>query len=156
MWDYKFIFKTYIIQMYASHYSNLILPIKKNLYAILWNVCESGSVSRLVVFDSLRPMHCRPAGSSIHGILQTRFLEWVAISSFRGSSRPRDRTPSIPDLNPSSNSYRPWEQCLPNRPSPCSCMALWLLFTSTSLFVILSSLALEKCLNILSKKLRVW
>ena len=31
-------------------------------------------------------------GSSVHGILQARILEWVAISPFRGSSRPRDLT----------------------------------------------------------------
>ena len=31
-------------------------------------------------------------GSSVHGILQTKILEWLAISSSRGSSRPRDRT----------------------------------------------------------------
>ena len=31
-------------------------------------------------------------GSSVHGILQARILEWVAISFSRGSSRPRDRT----------------------------------------------------------------
>ena len=34
---------------------------------------------------------CSPPGSSIHGILQARILEWVAISFSRGSSRPRDR-----------------------------------------------------------------
>ena len=33
-----------------------------------------------------------PPGSSVHGILQTRILEWVAMPSSRGSSRPRDRT----------------------------------------------------------------
>ena len=38
------------------------------------------------------PMDCSPPGSSVHGILQARILEWVAISSFRGCSRPRDRT----------------------------------------------------------------
>jgi len=38
------------------------------------------------------PMDCSPPGSSVHGILQTRILEWVAISSSRGSSWPRDRT----------------------------------------------------------------
>ena len=27
------------------------------------------------------PMHCSLTGSSVHGILQTRILEWVAISS---------------------------------------------------------------------------
>ena len=38
------------------------------------------------------PMDYSPPGSSIHGILQARILEWVAISSSRGSSQPRDRT----------------------------------------------------------------
>ena len=38
------------------------------------------------------PMDCNPLGSSVHGILQARVLEWVAISSSRGSSQPRDRT----------------------------------------------------------------
>ena len=31
-------------------------------------------------------------GSSVHGIFQAGILEWVAISSSRGSSRPRDLT----------------------------------------------------------------
>ena len=35
---------------------------------------------------------CSPPGSYVHGILQARILEWVAISFSRGSSRPRDRT----------------------------------------------------------------
>ena len=38
------------------------------------------------------PMACSAPGSSVHGILQARTLEWVAISSSRGSSQPRDRT----------------------------------------------------------------
>ena len=38
------------------------------------------------------PTDCSPPGSSIHGILQARVPEWVAISFSRGSSRPRDRT----------------------------------------------------------------
>ena len=38
------------------------------------------------------PMDCSPPGSSVHGILQARILEWAAISSSRGSSQPRDRT----------------------------------------------------------------
>ena len=33
-----------------------------------------------------------PPGSSVHGIALARVLEWVAISSSRGSSRPRDQT----------------------------------------------------------------
>ena len=38
------------------------------------------------------PMDCSPPGSSVHGILQARMLEWVAIPSSRGSSKPRDQT----------------------------------------------------------------
>ena len=38
------------------------------------------------------PMDPSPACSSVHGILQARILEWVAMPSSRGSSRPRDRT----------------------------------------------------------------
>ena len=38
------------------------------------------------------PMDCSPPGSSVHGILQARILEWVAMLSSRGSSQPRDQT----------------------------------------------------------------
>ena len=34
------------------------------------------------------PMDCRLPGSSVHGILQARILEWVTISFSRGSSQP--------------------------------------------------------------------
>ena len=37
------------------------------------------------------PMDCSPPGSSVHRILQARILEWVAMLSSRGSSRPRDQ-----------------------------------------------------------------
>ena len=32
------------------------------------------------------PVDCSPPGSSLHGVLQARILEWVAISYSRGSS----------------------------------------------------------------------
>ena len=38
------------------------------------------------------PVDCSPPGSSVHGILQARVLEWAAISFSRGSSWSRDRT----------------------------------------------------------------
>ena len=38
------------------------------------------------------PMDCSPPGSSVHGILQARTLEWVAMPFSRESSWPRDRT----------------------------------------------------------------
>ena len=37
-------------------------------------------------------MDYSPSGSSVHGVLQARVLEWVAIPFSRGSSQPRDRT----------------------------------------------------------------
>ena len=41
------------------------------------------------------PMDGSPPGSSVHGILQARILEWVAISFSRGSSQLRDQTHSL-------------------------------------------------------------
>ena len=38
------------------------------------------------------PMDYNPPGSFVLGVLQARILEWVAISSSRGSSQPRDQT----------------------------------------------------------------
>ena len=38
------------------------------------------------------PKDCSPPGSRIHGSLQTRILECIAIPFSRGSSQPRDRT----------------------------------------------------------------
>ena len=38
------------------------------------------------------PIDFNLSGPSVHGILQARILEWVAMPSSRGSSRPRDQT----------------------------------------------------------------
>ena len=43
---------------------------------------HSQAQSRVRLCD---PMDCGPPGSSVHGMLQARILEWVALSSFRGS-----------------------------------------------------------------------
>ena len=51
-----------------------------------------------VVSDSLRPhglQDCSPPGSLVHGILQARLLQWVAISSSRGSSQPGNEPVSL-------------------------------------------------------------
>ena len=44
------------------------------------------------VSDLMWPMDGRLPGSSVHGTLQARILEWVAVLSSRGSSRPRNQT----------------------------------------------------------------
>ena len=45
--------------------------------------CSLDPKSCLTLCD---PTDCSPPGSSVHGILQARILEWVAISFSRGSS----------------------------------------------------------------------
>ena len=57
--------------------------------------CGAGGRVCVYVFSCIQlcdPMDCSPPGSSVHGILQARILEWVAISFSRESSRPSDRT----------------------------------------------------------------
>ena len=61
--------------------------------------CEKSSMTHVKFLCMLShvglfvtPMDCSPPGSSVHGIFQVRILEWVAISSARGSSQPRDWT----------------------------------------------------------------
>ena len=67
--------------------------------AEIWKCC---AVLKLL---QLYPTLCDPMdrslpGSSVHEIIQTRILEWVAISFSRGSSQPRDGTtsPMSPEL----------------------------------------------------------
>ena len=47
------------------------------------------------------PTDCSPPGSSVHGILQARILEWAAISYYRGSSHPGIK-PQSPTLQADS------------------------------------------------------
>ena len=57
------------------------------------------------------PMDCSLPGSSVHGILQARILEWVAMLSSRASSQPRDRTCIAGGFFITSAT---WEACPPN------------------------------------------
>ena len=52
----------------------------------MYPIINKFSITKLcpTLFD---PMDCSPSCSSIHGISQAGLLEWVAISSFRGSSQ---------------------------------------------------------------------
>ena len=45
------------------------------------------------------PMDCSPPGSSVHGISQSRILEWLAIPSSRGSCQPRTEPASLRPLH---------------------------------------------------------
>ena len=52
-------------------------------------VCVLVAQSCLTLWD---PMDCSPPGSSVHGVLQARTLEWVDTPLSVGSSPPRDGT----------------------------------------------------------------
>ena len=58
------------------------LPNREAVYLKVTQLC-------LTLCD---PMDCSLPSSSVHGILQARVLEWVAISFSRGYSRPKDQT----------------------------------------------------------------
>ena len=58
------------------------------LYHFFWGICVV-LVAGVWLCD---PTDCSPPGSSVHGIVQARILEWIAISFSRGSSWPRDQT----------------------------------------------------------------
>ena len=49
-------------------------------------------VSHSVVSNSCNALDCSPPGSTAHAMFQARILEWVVISSSRGSSQLRDWT----------------------------------------------------------------
>ena len=55
-------------------------------------VCVCAYSVALLCLTLWDPVDYSPWGSSVHGISQARILEWVAISSSRGSSWPRNGT----------------------------------------------------------------
>ena len=76
------------------------------LPAVLIPACDSSSLAFCMMYfvwkvkvklaqscpTLFNPMDCSLPDSYVHGILQARILEWVAILFSRGSSQPRDRT----------------------------------------------------------------
>ena len=66
----------------------ILLLLGKKFYMPLC-VCAKSIQSCPTLCD---PMDCSPLSFSVHGIIQTRILEWVAIPFSRGSSQPRNWT----------------------------------------------------------------
>ena len=61
---------------------------EKNFVTVWWWML-------FIVFYILRPLDCSLPGFSVHGILWARILEWVAIYSSRGPSRPYIKETSL-------------------------------------------------------------
>ena len=59
----------------------------------LWSwSCVTHAKSLHACLTLCDPMDWSPPGSSVHGILQPKILEWITMPSSRGSSQPRDQT----------------------------------------------------------------
>ena len=78
------------LKMPSQFSGHLLFPLSSNTSPLITSESESEvAQSRPTLCD---PMDYSPPGSSVHGILQARILEWVAIFFSRVSSQPRDRT----------------------------------------------------------------
>ena len=67
----------------------LVAQLRLNSFQWNWKVKMLVAQSCPSLFN---PMDCSPSGSSVHGILQARVPEWVAIPFSKGSSWPRGQT----------------------------------------------------------------
>ena len=92
----EFLNNTNITSSLPLKISQRIVLVSRMKFRLPADSLDSGSlagsvcVSRSVMSDFCDPMNCGPPGSSAHGILQARILEWVAISFSMRSSPPRD------------------------------------------------------------------
>ena len=97
------------------HYFHKNSPLH-SVFRSLWsNQTESESARCQSCPTLCDPMDCSPPGSSVHGILQARLLECVAISFSWESSWPRDHTQisalqvdSLPRESPTEPAASPW------------------------------------------------
>ena len=69
--------------------SHAAFPRKRSCFLSVSLLPAQSLQSCLTLCD---PLDCRPLGSSVHGILRSRILEWVAMPSSWGSSSSRDQT----------------------------------------------------------------
>ena len=87
-WGYCCLFGNLLYLLTSSISTRWSKTLLDNYYYRL-NSLKVKSLSHVQTLDS---MDYNLPGSSIHGVLQARVLEWVAISFPRGSSWPRERT----------------------------------------------------------------
>ena len=76
--------------MWDTHSRSLTLSL--SLHAV-GRVLPSWGQGQVKVTQSCLTL-CDPVDYTVHGILQARILEWVAVPFSRGSSQPRDQTQS--------------------------------------------------------------
>ena len=79
---------------FTVHFHALEKEMATHSSVLAWKIQGTREPGGLLSMGSHRVRHncsdLAAAGSSVHGILQARILEWVAIPSSRASSRPKD------------------------------------------------------------------
>ena len=72
-----------------KNYNKVFKSIRAAMTKILFYICIKVAQWCLTLCDA---MDCSPPGSSFHGILQARIVEWITMLSSKGSSWPREWT----------------------------------------------------------------
>ena len=78
--------------LHQPHISTGLLPCGTQIDLCYVHECVCVLCHFSLCLTLCNTMDCSLPGSSVHGITQARILEWVAISSSRESSQPRDQT----------------------------------------------------------------
>ena len=73
-------------------FSSVVAGSKHLFWLLGRGVCVCGVLVAQPCLTLCGPMACTQTRSSVHGLLQARILEWVAIPFSRGSFWPRDKT----------------------------------------------------------------
>ena len=81
----------------SAHVCTGAQSLRSWLFVTPWTVADvcMGAQSLRSCLTLCDPMNCSPPGSSVHGILQARILEWVAMLSSRGSSWHQELNPYL-------------------------------------------------------------
>ena len=92
----SFFFKEYLwlhIDIFLYFIFSLFPSFAEHTRVWIFSVCSFMLSSLLfhVVYKKCLTL-CDPMECTVHGVLQARILEWVALPFFRGSFQPRDRT----------------------------------------------------------------
>ena len=104
---FRILFKIFYVQRYIKAYMHIynFKTMSEYLMKFSWMCSHEHPENNLMwkvkvlVVQSCpslcKPVDCSPPGSSVHSILQARILEWIAISSSRGSSDPEIKPGSL-------------------------------------------------------------
>ena len=86
-WNYNSVSKTWVVMSGRLGFKSWLWHLPQLYDYVLYLCLVTQSCPALY-----NPMDYSQPGASVHGILQARILEWVAMPSSRGSSQARDQT----------------------------------------------------------------